>query len=542
MPFGNDAQVKGRAAEEARKRELTMKKTLIRGAVVLLAVIAVALPALAGDEEDRVKDVETSLTRMKEKLDSISSKSSSSEIQEAIREADRVKEYADKLRSSAQNEPGKTMGNSYPGYVDKFQESARYLKDMKEAQLKADSDRLGERCQEADKSFRSLINSFVEKKDKAEGRKGLTVIPEEADKLGRSYGDEWKRMQEKHREMERWRSSAGNFSESHQKWSDVKDKLQYGVREVWDRWNKRYEDARYCQQIGMGKNNPIVVDGLQKLGSHNKQMDDMYKELRAKYLDWRKELNAFREASLQDARELKDLFCYKLDWESRVQQVADKHASELRSKWDGLTADRDSMLNTADLLINMGSDNAPKVKRLIVRAWDKVEPVKDGELKGANHPLIRAHIEKGKAEHKSRQSGCHMKESLIDGSYCSNPHPDRRDCKLDCVKSCTIIEIKPNNTAEIEMGGRQVNEYAKAFNEIWKQKSGNTQGQQSEMFTMNSGRYAHLQRCVSGSPGSYSFRLEMFVETYGFCPSDPAVFFGTREAIPTEDPPEKAND
>jgi hypothetical protein len=129
-----------------------------------------------------------------------------------------------------------------------------------------------------------------------------------------------------------------------------------------------------------------------------------------------------------------------------------------------------------------------------------------------------------------------MKETAIDSSYCSNPHPDRSDCRLDCVKSCTIIEIKPNNAGEIAMGGRQVLAYKEAFEKMFQREKDN-------MFTMNSGRYAHLQRCVS-SPGtsSASLRLETFVETYGFCPDDPKVFFGDREPIPTDDISEKPND
>ena len=90
----------------------------------VIASLAIAVPAFSGDEEDRVKDIENSLSRIKDKLDGVASKSSSSDIEEATREAYRVKEAADKLKSmNAQNDPGKTMAASYADYVDKFQES-----------------------------------------------------------------------------------------------------------------------------------------------------------------------------------------------------------------------------------------------------------------------------------------------------------------------------------------------------------------------------------------------------------------------------------
>ncbi len=240
-------------------------------------------------------------------------------------------------------------------------------------------------------------------------------------------------------------------------------------------------------------------------------MDDLYKEVRSDFYRWRADLNSFRTGALQDAREIKELFCNDLDWERRVLQVADKYASELKAKWNGIVSDRDRMLNRCDLLISMGSANAPKLKRM----------------------MIRAHIEKGKSEHRSRQSGCDMKETLIDSSWCKNPHPHRSDCKLDCVKTCTIIEIKPNNANEIRMGGEQVLAYKNAFEQMWAKKK-------QDMFTMDSGRYAHLKRCVSSS--GTDVRLETFIETYGFCPDDPSVFFGTRQAIPTDDPPAGPND
>lgn len=505
------------------------RRMLCCGTVVAVEILALALPALADEESDRVKEAESYLSRMSDKLSGIGGKSSSNDIDESIRDADRVKEQANKLRSlNAQNDPGKTMANSYPDWVNKFQESARYLRQMKDAQLKANDARLTERCNDANLAQRRMINDFVDKKD----RKGVSQIQNEAENLGRIYGDELKKMEETHREMERWKGYSRSFSESHGKWSDVRSQLNDGANDIWDKWSRRMEESRYkCQDIAKGKDNPAVVEALGKLGSHNKQMEDIYKEVRSDFYRWRTDLNSFRTAALQDAREIKDLFCSDLDWERRVQAVADKYASELRGKWDRLTSDRDRMLNRCDLLISMGSENAPKLKRMIVQAYDRMEPVKNGELQGSNHPKIRAHIEKGKSEHNSRQSGCDMKETPIDSSWCKNPHPDRRDCRLDCVKGCTIIEIKPNNSGEIKMGGEQVLAYKNAFEKMWDQKK-------EEMFTMDSGRYAHLKRCVSSS----TFRVEMFVETYGFCPDDPNVFFGTREAIPTDDPPERPND
>src|SRR5260370_12093732 len=113
---------------------------------------------------------------------------------------------------------------------------------------------------------------YIEKKDK----KGASAIATEAETIGRTYGDELKKMEEIDREMDRWKGYARNFSETHGRWSDVKSNLRDGANDISDRWKRRMEEARYkCQEIAKGKDNPSVVDALAKLGMQNKQMDDI---------------------------------------------------------------------------------------------------------------------------------------------------------------------------------------------------------------------------------------------------------------------------
>ncbi len=189
------------------------RATVARAALVVVGVLTLAWPVLAGDEEDRVKEAESYLSRMR--------LGSTSEIDEAIRDGDRVKDQADKLRSlSPKNEPGKTMASSYHDWVNKF---------------------------------RTLISGYVDKKDP----KGIAAITSEAENVGRIYGEELKKMEETHREMERWKGYARNFSETHGKWSDVKSRLHDSANDTWDRWNRRMEESRYkCQGVAKRKDNP----------------------------------------------------------------------------------------------------------------------------------------------------------------------------------------------------------------------------------------------------------------------------------------------
>jgi hypothetical protein len=84
----------------------------------------------------------------------------------------------------------------------------------------------------------------------------------------------------------------------------------------------------------------------------------------------------------------------------------------------------------------------PKVKDGVDAILESIRKVKDYELQGSNNPLLRAYIQYGVDTHKSKQASCDANEILIRSGYCDNPNPKRKDCKLDCVKGCTIVEIK----------------------------------------------------------------------------------------------------
>ena len=121
----------------------------------------------------------------------------------------------------------------------------------------------------------------------------------------------------------------------------------------------------------------------------------------------------------------------------------------------------------------------------------------------------------GVAEHARREDDCRVSEVTISSRYCSNPHPKRgrSDCRLDCIKECRVIEIKPDNTAEREKGRRQSAAYTKGLI-LWYGDKGD------QMFSDgDDGRkLAPIKDCVKGDGDNK--RLDVSdgqVETYDFC-------------------------
>ena len=196
-------------------------------------------PSSPVQEEDNIRYIEDYLFRIKDKLHGIVSGSSSSDIDHAFENLRYVQEYLDKLKSlNPQNDPGKTMVYYYPDYISKFREFTEiYLKQMKDAQVKADESRLSERCVEADRNLRYVLQGFVEKKDPA----GLYKIPDEAEKIGRTHGDELKKMQELHYEMDQVEGLRAELLRH--AWPLVGRRNPRAAPpapiDIWDKWSRR---------------------------------------------------------------------------------------------------------------------------------------------------------------------------------------------------------------------------------------------------------------------------------------------------------------
>ncbi len=274
-----------------------------------------------------------------------------------------------------------------------------------------------------------------------------------------------------------------------------------------------------------------VDQALKSLGEHRGTITARYKQLRQAFIAWRTDAVAFRSTTEQDSKDIRDAFCNDYDWEKKVEEISNRYANDLKGKWDGLKSQQTRMLNEVDQLLNVSKDQSlPEFKRRIIRLLDSLEPVKDNELKGINNPKVRAHIDYGVAEHRSRQGSCAMKETYLSSEFCTNPNPKYTGsgCKLDCVKGCVVIEIKPNNTAEISKGGGQVDAYRVALHKIYgKQKA-----------TMFTGEFASLSRCVQSGD---TLVLDARLETYAFCTSDPAQFFSLKEPVMDWTPPQEIN-
>src|SRR5258705_11355971 len=99
------------------------------------------------------------------------------------------------------------MASYYPGYADRFRESADYLKSMKDAYLKQADARLWEKCQDADRKLRDDVTRFVDRNDP----QGLEAIPRLAEDAQRQIQGPLGKADETSKQMESWKGYARNF-------------------------------------------------------------------------------------------------------------------------------------------------------------------------------------------------------------------------------------------------------------------------------------------------------------------------------------------
>lgn len=186
--------------------------------------------------------------------------------------------------------------------------------------------------------------------------------------------------------------------------------------------------------------------------------------------------------------------------------MADRWATQLRSQYGTITGRAEQLKQSADALIARGRsrDRMEKVKVRINETIASLDKVKSYQLEGSNNPLLKAQAAYGVDKHEDMQDSCDAKEITIKKEFCDNPNPKREACRLDCMKGCTVVEIKPD-TQKV-MGERQAVAYRKGLLKMFALKG-------VDMF--KEGRMSYFQKCLSEDKTSLD--LEWNVEDYNFC-------------------------
>lgn len=259
--------------------------------------------------------------------------------------------------------------------------------------------------------------------------------------------------------------------------------------------NAAIHDA--CDRLAKGMDNPDVEDVIEELGRTGSRIGKETVDAKADYERWVRRVQDLGKWHEGAEDELRRAICGADDQDgvilhAAIDQAADRLKDKFSSEW--------TLLNKAATalhprLTKAGLDKEAKLLEDRVRRIENA--VKNGILRGANEPKLRAQMEIGKKEHDSYQRSCSAKEVVLSSK-------DR----VDCVKygsPCEVIEIKPDTPSGSDAGDRQIKRYQNTLEDTWSSNPAKFDSGDLEIFK---------DHCVDKG----KLNLEYKVHLYKFCP------------------------
>lgn len=140
---------------------------------------------------------------------------------------------------------------------------------------------------------------------------------------------------------------------------------------------------------------------------------------------------------------------------------AERVAREVNDKLSDLQHIRDDTNKLLDDVIaddNLkdNRDEAKRLKEEVITRWDSIDRM-SRSLRGANHPVVAFMLQQGQEAHRDRQRDCDASEVVLTSG--------RADCLMATGETCTVIELKPQNSNAVSKGLEQSQRYQRELNE-----------------------------------------------------------------------------
>lgn len=261
-----------------------MRTRWFGGIALLVTLLGGTTPAVKADDEsdirDRVGRINDALVRIKDDLYGLQENRSSSAI-DRVRgvtdHAKQVREWARELVGKhPSSEPARTMAERYPDYVERFLRSADVLMEMTKTHVRQYESALERRCDEAERKLKDEIGRYVDNNDP----EGLQKIPELAEQIGAPFQREMEEADRLRSNMSSWKSAARDFSESHERWSDVRERLHSVSEAIYGRWDQSREEAhRRCDELAKQRQHRGVQEALTRLGQNAGTREQLIREM-----------------------------------------------------------------------------------------------------------------------------------------------------------------------------------------------------------------------------------------------------------------------
>lgn len=250
------------------------------GVVATAALLTCGTRITRADENKKNelrREIEQLLSDTASELRDVPSDSSTSDLERTIDYAGRVYDKARELKDHAENDSdARRMADYYPDYARKYQDSARYLKEMKNTQRRLDE--YPRKCEDAMRELASRMRAYTDSHDP----RGVEEVPKLAREFGKVGKDALELAEKTRYEQATWYDRVDDFSESDGKWSDVRSNLHGAGRSMLEYVQKQQEQMKrddVCGNLAKEERNPIVEEAMRKLFEGKKGIEMLYTSL-----------------------------------------------------------------------------------------------------------------------------------------------------------------------------------------------------------------------------------------------------------------------
>lgn len=448
------------------------------------------------------------LSRLQDRVKDVESHSDGSNIRTALSLTKELESHLERLGKAAGDDAdSRRIASTWSSWLPALRTALEALEQMKFNQRRSDDG--ASKCETAQRALQDTVRRYVG--DPTLHAQGIVDLPAEADRVGMPIKTGIEKASEVDRSMEDWLRKAKAFDKSEGRWRDVTYNLHSSADRVFQHWRKHFEAMKKaCEYLVQGKDQPDVKRAVDEMMRDTSAAGENYRKLRDEFNRWKAEVNKLREFSAQDLEEIRREMCNMLDHDDlkSVNAVANRWAAQISSVYGSIMGSGDRIKRAADDLIakKRALKAAPKAKDSVDAILESISKIKDRQLLGSNNPALIARSQYGTSMHKSMQTGCDAREVVVKASYCDNPHPERRDCVIDCIRGCKIVEIKPANSRAEALGKEQVAAYVVGVKRMYASLGD----------AMFDGKLTVLRGCVDRVKNELVVASD--VEKYDFCP------------------------
>ena len=441
-------------------------------AIPLAAVLTLGiLTARADDESDRhelMSRIEQELNGIRSDLDRVESSSSTSEIDDSIEIAARVRDDAERLRDvKGDDADAADIAEHYPDIAGRYIGAAHALAQLADAEHKQREAKLADRCTDAARALDGDVRAILD----ADDPDGASKLRERGKALASSLGEELRKLADGKSAIGSLHYQAVEFSDDLRGWRDVMSSLHHAGDAVATAWSKDLDDAqKACGELAKGEANPTIADAIKKLEERTGSDGSAFKD-RAEA--WVKEARDIYLLDCKDMQEMWDAYCAQ-EYEANE----DPEDDAVRSKSDEIVARQKSKID--DVLAKLPPLEQAQVKlaakaatRDLAREYGekfqkekgRLTRLKTREWRGNNNPALQF----------ARAYGVKKHEEMTGSDRCDvadKPgYPGIGRGRPDCVVvqgdgQCWVFEYKPKDFA----GNNRVDEYVRAVNEYYTDK------------------------------------------------------------------------